>query len=213
MDKIKKDLQALLDGINYINTEESSNYVIDKQDITLLKNIIKKLSDSNDVKILYKNKTSGNFYYKHHDCINDISKLCDCGNIKKNYYSYCETCLKKNEDKRIEKQILSYSKLEYKEWDEESPLYDENVNEWFNLKEDVINYYIENEYLIKDVRLRISEPNYLSTIETEYWQDNVHDEFDFEDMPTKFDEALNKLNEICNKTIGCYDINKYRTSI
>ena len=51
------------------------------------------------------------------------------------------------------------------------------------------------------MRLVEGVPNYLSEIETDIYEEDIHDEFEFSD---KLLEALENLNEVAGKIIGCY---------
>lgn len=117
-------------------------------------------------------------------------KLCECGNEMQKGYTICERCLSK-------KAIERYDKMPFKDWDGETPLVLFNDDRYFFHEEDIEMYLEDNELKPEDLRLVICEPNYLTEIEPDIWEDIWPEGRD--DLPKDVKRALDLLNRIIHR--------------
>lgn len=161
---------------------------------------------------VFKNLKSGKLYSTQELAEKD-GLICDkCKGIKEvrtNFY--CDKCNKIDKEEKEKAIINRYNNRQFKEWDKNVVLvYDQNTDEWFQDPSHIEDHYEDERIPLEDARLIIGEPTYLDQLEEEHWLDEVHEEFEFS---KEFKEALNNLNEICKKTIGCYMPGRFRTKI
>lgn len=112
-------------------------------------------------------------------------KKCDCGEIiaKNSYCNSCSTSIK----------IERYKNAKKIDWDHKTPLYSESNDEYIHDTDDLINLIEELEITnVDDLMLFICEPNYLSSIDVDYWQDDLPEDVD---LPGNVAEALDALNK------------------
>ena len=161
--------------------------------------------------ILYKSKRTGIYYKTKEEA--EKSGLCKCGNVKPKNRIYCDKC---KLVKKQESELKKFKNKPIKNWDNTVKMcYDENTESWFHDKIEVTDYYFNEKLNIADVRLVEGIPKYLSEIETDVYEEDIYgediaDEFDF---PHELIEALEKLNEIASKIIGCYVQGYYRIEL
>jgi len=151
--------------------------------------------------ILYKSKITGTYHKTPEAAESD--GYCKCGSIKKTKNSiFCDKCQKEYDNKRADEQRDSFLKLIPQNWDDTvKVVYDENTDTWFNEEYEVLAHYNQEGLNIEDAMLIEGTPNYLSSIEYDYWNDDIAENFT---IPAKLEKALCTLNEIAENTIGCY---------
>lgn len=131
-------------------------------------------------------------------------KKCECGQLMGRDYTRCHEC----QDK---KSIEAYYKMPFKEWDGKVALYDDASDRYFFDEESVREYHEDEGLELKDARLIICEPNYLRTIEYDYWDDCLPEDGD---LPEELVELVEKVNEYCRKSKPIsWSPGKYRTEI
>lgn len=118
-------------------------------------------------------------------------KLCECGEVTPNkYYTKCQIC----RDKRA---IEKYNKKEKKVWDEDSFIYSQKYDKYFDGIEELENFL--NEYEEKDrpeianMMLVHCDPQHMNEINIDYWSDLTADECD---LPGEIIEALEDFNDL-----------------
>lgn len=135
---------------------------------------------------------------------NITHKTCECGEIMPKFYSRCSKCSHTTI-------VEQYNKLEYKEWDGETPLtlYDDDKFFW---GEDEVEEYLEdNELEIEDLMLIICEPNYLWEVESDYWEDILDEDMN---LPSEVEKKLEELNKAIRESKPVsWGEGKYRTNI
>lgn len=75
----------------------------------------------------------------------------------------------------------SIAKAAYKQanvamWDQNSPIYSEKLDQYFNYLEDICFYLEDHTDTIEDLRLYLCEPIYIRELDTDYWYDDLPDE-------------------------------------
>ena len=138
---------------------------------------------------------------------NSTHKLCDCGKIMCNGWTKCEWCRAKSDTER-------YYKLPYKEWDGKAPLVLHDSDEYF-FDEDAIHVYCEeNDIRPTDLRLVTCEPNYLSEIQEDRWEDILPEDRYLKDIYPELCKKIDELNKyIKTLPITSWGSGKYRTSL
>jgi len=131
---------------------------------------------------------------------------CECGNIAKRGYIYCDAC---NEIKDKER----YEKMPFIEWDGETPLVLYRDDKYFWHPEEIEEYCENEDVNIDDLQLVVCEPNHLDTISFEDWSEILPDDREFRD---EYPELANKIDEI-NKYIeslpsASWSAGKFRTN-
>jgi hypothetical protein len=114
----------------------------------------------------------------------------DCGEPVEKSRNYCDACAEKRADAR-------YEKLERAEWDEKGMLYSEVADKFFSSWDEVADYLEEyNEQTVAPLSLRlvICEPEYMQSVDTDYWSHNMPDDWDG-DLPGEVMAALDALND------------------
>ena len=101
-------------------------------------------------------------------------------------------------DCREKRAVARYEKLERAEWDEKGMLYSEVADRFFQSWDEVADYLEEyNEQTGEPLSLRlvICEPEYLRSVDTDFWSDNMPDDWDGE-LPDAIMTALTELNAV-----------------
>lgn len=119
--------------------------------------------------------------------------VCGCGNIIKKHYVRCSDCSEK-------KDIERYQKLEFKEWDGETPLCIHGDDTYFYSECDVDDYCTENELKPEELRLVICEPVKLPRLDVDFFEYCLPDDSDYDDLP----DELVKVIDVFNKSVSEY---------
>ena len=109
---------------------------------------------------------------------------CECGNIVPKM-SYCWECSEK-------RQIEKYIAMPKTAWDGVSMLYSLARDTYYSTIDDVEDDLREAETL-NSLQLVICEPNYVRTLDTEYFSDDLPEDCD--DLPDSVYEAIDTFNE------------------
>ena len=150
--------------------------------------------------VLYKSIRTGTYYKTPEEA--EKSGLCSCGNEKKRHRIYCDNCEAVKQQEAANYEFKKFKNKSVKIWDDTVKMvYDENTDIWFHDGVEVTEHYSNEKLNVSDARLVEGVPNYLHEIETDIYEGDIHDEFNFSD---KLLEALENLNEVAGKIIGCY---------
>jgi hypothetical protein len=109
---------------------------------------------------------------------------CECGGIYEKIYVRCQDCRKKAADD-------AYRKLQYKEWDMDTPicLYDDD--RYFFSEDELIDYLYDHELNGSDVSLVLCQPMLYQPIDSETVAGDSHEDWE----PSKeLCEMINKFN-------------------
>lgn len=111
-------------------------------------------------------------------------RKCECGAVIEQR-SFCAVC---ERNKEIEK----YKKAEKVSWDGETPLYSQIHDKYFFNKDELLDFMHECQAENPDeLELFICEPNYLSEIGSDFWQDDLPEDGE---LPGDVELALDALN-------------------
>jgi hypothetical protein len=113
-------------------------------------------------------------------------KLCECGGLMQRYQSKCDNCHRKDRRER-------FNALPFREWDFKEPLCDWDGDKYFFNEEEIIDHLEEND--ITEIDLLICDPNHWTTVDSDYWADNMPEDSDGE-LPKEMQKALDALNAI-----------------
>jgi|GEM_PF-4850365 len=130
-------------------------------------------------------------------CVPPKPVLCDCGNEVEIHRSICSSCSDKN-------QIEKFNALPVVEWNGMTPLVLHNSDTYFFDLESIEEYADENNIKTSDLNLVLCEPNYASQVESDYWEDDLPQDQDFNEVVSfEVVRALAALNEAIghNKTV------------
>lgn len=128
-------------------------------------------------------------------------RVCDgCGNATEKAYTHCSEC-------RHENDVARYEVMPLKEWDGNTPLYSNHLNEYIFEFYDFLNDYDGD---AEALRLVICEPVELTQIDEDYWTDDLAEDYE---LPDDVAEALEVFNQSL-KDAGTvsWRAGKYRTS-
>ena len=134
-----------------------------------------------ETKTLYKD-SEGKYYLSEAGAREKLAThfKCKCGNgIREKYRIFCDSC----EPAPVE---------HFKDWDLKTPVYCGRYDRYFFDLGELTDYMHDNELKPEDMSLYICEPNYLSQIDSEYWQDDLPED---RDLPKIIEEKLAELNE------------------
>lgn len=109
---------------------------------------------------------------------------CECGNVKKRSYTKCESCIAKMVKER-------YNALEFRTWDGASPLCLYNDDKYFFDESEVSDYLEENDLAPEDLMLVMCKPVYAKQIQTDYWEDEMPEDYD---LPTELQKKVDEIN-------------------
>lgn len=148
------------------------------------------------------------FYTTEAEARNDSAthhKCETCGAINKKG-SYCKPCY-------AQKSREKYFKKPFQEWDEKSMVVCFEDDKFFDSKEDVLEYCGDNDIDPEQLMLVICEPNNLTPINYDHWQDLMPEDGDGE-LPKEVEEALKAFNEVLAKQKPIsWSAGIYRTTI
>jgi len=152
----------------------------------------------------------GRFYGKEKDLAiyaNSTHKKCEKGHVYTKHWISCPNC-------REEELPEKYLRLEFKEWDGETPLVIYDTDEYFFDEGAIADYCYENECEPKDLKLVICIPQYLSQICESYWEDVLPEDWSVKDVSKEVAEKLKELNEAIGKArVASWIAGKYRTTV
>lgn len=138
---------------------------------------------------------------------NSTHKQCEKGHIYGKTWISCPDC---REAELPEK----YLRLEFKEWDGNTPLVIYDTDHYFFDEDSIREHAEENEVAVSDLRLVICEPAYLSQVEESYWEDVLPEDWSVSDVCKNVAEKLKELNEAISKArVASWWAGKYRTSL
>lgn len=138
---------------------------------------------------------------------NSTHKKCEKGHIYSKSWISCSEC---REAELPEK----YLRLEYKEWDGETPLCIYDTDTYFFNIEEIEDYVEEEEIKTEDLKLVICEPAYLSEVCEDYWEDVLPEDWSVEDICPIVAQKLKELNEAISKArVASWWAGKCRTAI
>lgn len=111
--------------------------------------------------------------------------ICKCGAEMKKGYTICDSCIGV-------RYVENYNKLPFKEWDLETPVYDNTTDQIFFSADELEEHYEENEIDKANMRLQLCKPNYANGIDSSIWEDIIPDEMD--DAPKELLIAIDEFN-------------------
>jgi hypothetical protein len=136
--------------------------------------------------------------------IGSTHKKCECGNIiPKN--SYCSPCYAK-------RQREEWLKMPIVEWDGECMLAVHDGDQYFSELEEFYEFCRDNDLAPDEVMLVITEPEYLSEVTSEFWQDELPEDGELPSVIADKLDELNKAIEAYKKPI-CWRHGKKRVII
>lgn len=115
-------------------------------------------------------------------------KCNECEQYTNKMYTLCEDC-------RVKSKLERYYKLPEKEWDCENFVYSGNYDQFFNFEE-LLDYTNHHNISSEDMQLVICEPEKLSTIDEDYWSNDLPEDGE---LPESIVQALDNLNKIINQ--------------
>ena len=121
---------------------------------------------------------------------------CDnCGEPIPKIYTRCDKC-------RWDQEIERYNQLEKKEWDSETPLYSQAADRYIFDSGDIDDLLAEGDdgITVEDLRLVLCYPCYLQTVEIDYWENDLPDDYDEDSLPVDVINALEILNDAIKKS-------------
>ena len=122
---------------------------------------------------------------RYEGCTHVYCESCNAA-IPKHGMTICKDCEEK-------KDIERYNAMPRKAWDRETPLYSEEHDEYF-FSEDELNYFIEeHECSIESLRLIICEPTRFSTLDANYFYDDLPEDGE---LPAELEAAIDALNAV-----------------
>lgn len=130
-----------------------------------------------------------------------------CETPVKKPYTHCKDC----RDKRA---VERYNALEYKDHDGETPLYSQWLDKYFFDIGELHDTVMEEEISIEVLQLVICNPVTLTTIDEEYWMDDLPSVPEEGELPSQVAEALQEFNNILKEAGPVSWLpGKFRTSI
>lgn len=133
-------------------------------------------------------------------------KKCECGNLTEKSWTKCESCRAKNN-------LENYLKLPFKEWDFETPIYDDSSDKFFWSEDDLIEYieeYQEDNNELPSLKLYLCEPQKFFDVSPDYWADIMPEDMD--ELPSEIKTALHNFNTVLkNAAPASWVRSKFRT--
>ena len=128
----------------------------------------------------------------------------ECGSAIERYRSVCGACSDRLAEKR-------YSARETIHWSEETPVYSEVTDEFFNDKSELDDYCEEHACTPESLRLLICRQVALREMDENYWLDDLPDGTL---LPREVSRALDALNAVLRNTTGIgFEPTKYAAKI
>ena len=109
----------------------------------------------------------------------------DCGEVIERDFVRCKKCREAFAEKR-------YLARESRRWDGETPLYSEVADRFFFYEHELNDYCEEYECTPASLRLLLCKGEWLSSIDPDYWADELPEECE---LPPAVEEALEALNQ------------------
>lgn len=135
---------------------------------------------------------------------------CTCGNLMRRGRLYCDECSSKKRD-------LVYESKPFKEWDGETPLVLFDSDVYFFGEDGIYDYIYENELdkdQIDDLQFVICKPNYLRTIDVDYWSDKFPEDFEPEKSLPELIKKIDEFNDFLSKQESVsYSEGNFRTKV
>lgn len=133
-------------------------------------------------------------------------KKCECGSITEKHWIKCEVCRAKTDQER-------YLKMEFKEWDGETPLVLFGTDTYFWDEGDLDDYCEEHKVKESELNLVICESTYAHEIEpNEYYCDDLPEEGE---VPHVIQQVFDELNKTLreSKEVLSWNAGKFRTKV
>jgi hypothetical protein len=132
--------------------------------------------------------------------------ICECGGVGKRGYTVCDKCVLQKENER-------YDKLEYMEWDGETPLTEWGNDEYFYSEEDIESYCDNEDIDPSTLRLVIGSPVRLPGLDIEdYLYDSLAEDQECDDADILY--AVELLNKALKKKGNfCWEPGNKRTVV
>ena len=111
-------------------------------------------------------------------------KLCECGELVKKDHIRCDLC-------REQADIDRYEAAEREEWDEQSPLYSQAHDRFFDSMDEIYDTWEESKLCLPALRLYICDAQYMHPGEADHWADVMPEEGD---LPEEILKAIDDLN-------------------
>lgn len=128
-----------------------------------------------------------------------------CGDVLKMSH-YCRPC-------NAKKQREKYFSMPEKEYDGTDYLVVFNDDKFFSDEDEVLEYCEDNDIQPETLMLCICEPQYLNSVDGDYWADIMPDNGDGE-LPKEVEKALAEFNEVVKKQPAIsYVQGRFRTTI
>ena len=89
--------------------------------------------------------------------------------------------------------MKKFDEYEVVEWDGKTPLYVWDKDKYLYSESDADEYCEDNDLARQDLKLKLCEPVYLSTVPSEYWNDELPEGDD--ELPAEMAAALTAFNE------------------
>ncbi len=116
-------------------------------------------------------------------------KACECGEIISRS-DYCHPChLKKEQEK--------YNSFVVVEWDKESPICEYSGDQYFFDHESLCDYLSDSEIHVSALNLVLCEPHPIQQIDSDYFSDDQHEDFE---LPDDIQTALDSLNKVIQES-------------
>lgn len=129
-----------------------------------------------------------------------------CGVAVEKHRLYCIDCVMEiKKEKYLAREVIK--------WNGVTPLYSQGCDEFILHRDDLDEFISQLSNADRDnavVQLIPCDPVRLRPIELDYWDDNLPDDSDGDDLPDDFLEALDRLNEIAQDTVASWEPGKYR---
>lgn len=112
--------------------------------------------------------------------------ICECGQPVEKAWTLCDACRDKKRTKRWEAMPLV-------EWDGESAFCVFDTDRFFFDLDSFLDWMADEDEPPTDVRLELCEPVALRSVDTDYWSDDMHEDWEG-DLPEPVQAALDALN-------------------
>lgn len=134
-------------------------------------------------------------------------RTCECGNEMDRGYTICAEC---HSSKAREK----YAAMPLAVWDGVGALYSNTWDLYFLSAEEVLDFADDGGVTAESLELIICEPVIAQRIDDDYWQDDLPEDQDINEIfSAEIMDLLAKLNALLSKQIISWRPGKYRTSV